>query len=150
MRNPVTDDIETDDIEDGPFPLTVLVTAVWSFFEGEQFSDPAEFNRRVAEYHTEVGGEDTWDPDEVVLSAPGIRIAYFGVESPDDEEYTEFTAELRSDDVTQFTAGELLLKLNNTVAPHLKGMDHCYFEGLFLTDEPPVDGVPVYEMMQGS
>lgn len=140
----------TEDTEDGPFPLTVMVTAVWSFFEGEQFSDPAEFNRRVHEYHLQATGEDTWDPDEVVLSAPAIRVAYFGVESPDDEEYTEFTTHLRSDDGSQFTAGELLLKLNNAVAGHLKGMDHCHYEGLFLTDTPPEDGVPVYEMMQGS
>lgn len=140
----------TEDIEDGPFPLTVMVAAVWSFYDGEQFSDAAEFNRRVSEYHVEITGEDTWDPDEVVLPAPAIRVAYFGVASPDDEEYTELMADLRSDDGSGFTAGELLLKLNNAVAGHLKGMDHCYFEGLFLTDAPVEEGVPVYEMMQGS
>lgn len=139
-----------DDTEDGPFPLTVMVAVVWSFFDGEQFADAAEFNQRVHAYHVEVTGEDTWDPDEVVLSAPGIRVAYFGVESPDDEEYTDFMAHLRPDDGARFTAGELLLKLNNAVAAHLKGMDHCYFEGLFLTEDPPEEGVPLYEMMQGS
>jgi hypothetical protein len=140
----------TDDTEDGAFPITVMAPVVWSFFDGEQFSDPAEFNRRVSEYHVKVTGEDTWDPDEVVLDTPGIRIAYFGVASPDDDEYTDFEAHLRSDDGARFTAGELLLKLNNAVAPHLEGVDHCYFEGLFLTDEPAEEGMPVYEMMQGS
>jgi hypothetical protein len=138
-----------DHDEDGPFPLTALVAAVWSFSSGEQFDDAAEFNRRVSQYHADIQGEDTWDPDEGI-PLPRLRVTYFGVESPDDEEYTDFVAELASDDGLQFTAGELLRKLNNAVAPHLKGADHCYFEGLFLTEEVGDDGVPVYEMLQGS
>lgn len=144
----MTDD--TEDTDEGPFPATALVAAVWSFFDGETFSDAAEFDRRVKEYHVEVTGEDTWDPDEVVLPVPRVRVTYFGTESPDDEEYTDFVAKLASDSGTHFTAGELLLKLNNEVAPRLKGVDHCYYEGLFFTDEVGEDGVPVYEMMQGS
>lgn len=139
----------TDENEDGPFPLTALVAAVWSFHEGEQFSDIAEFNRRVHQYHVDVTGEDTWDPDEVVPLSR-LRMTYFGLESPEDDEYTDFVAELESDNGTHFTAGELLLKVNNAVAPRLAGVDHCYFEGLFLTEEVGDDGVPIYEMMQGS
>lgn len=145
----MTDDIhDTDD--EGPFPATALVAVVWSFFKGETFSDPAEFDRRVRAYHVEVTGEDTWDPDEVVLPVPRVRVRYFGMESPDDDEYTDFEAELASDTGTHFTARELLLKLNNVVAPRLEGMDHSYYEGLFFTDEVGDNGVPVYEMMQGS
>lgn len=143
----MTDD--TEETDEGPFPLTALPAVVWSFFGGEQFSDPAEFDRRVREFHVQVAEEDTWNPDEVV-PVPRIRVRYFGVESPEDDEYTDFEAELRADDGARFTALELLLKLNNEVAPRLEGVDHCYFEGLYLTDDPPVDGVPVYEMMQGS
>jgi hypothetical protein len=139
----------TDDNDNGPFPLTALVAVVWSFCKGEQFSDPAEFDRRVREYHVDIEGEDTWDPDEVI-PLPRMRIAWFGVESPEDEEYTDFVLDLHADDGAQFTAGELLLKLNNAVAPRLAGADHCYFEGLFLTEDVGDDGVPVYEMMQGS
>jgi hypothetical protein len=139
----------TDETDEGPFPLTAMPAVLWSFFDGERFSDPAEFDRRVRAYHVRVAEEDTWDPDEV-LPVPHIRVRYFGVESPEDDEYTDYVAELTADDGERFTAGELLLKLNNEVAPRLKGADHCYFEGLFLTDEPPEDGVPVYEMMQGS
>ena len=140
----------TDETSHDDFPVTVMPAAVWSFFDGEQFTDAAEFNRRVREYHVKVAEEDTWDPDEVVLAAPALRVAYFGVESPDDEDYTDFEALLRSDDGARFTVGELLLKLNNAVAPHLKSVDHCYYEGLYLTDAPVEDGVPLYEMMQGS
>ena len=139
----------TEETDGGPFPVTVMPAVIWSFFDGEQFRDPAEFDRRVRAYHVRVAEEDTWDPDEV-LPVPRIRVRYFGVESPEDDEYTDFETELTADDGVRFTAGELLLKLNNEVAPRLKGADHCYFEGLYLTDEPPVDGVPVYEMMQGS
>jgi hypothetical protein len=140
----------TDEADEGPFPATALVAVVWSFFSGEHFSDPAELDRRVREHHVQVTGEDTWEPDEIALPVPRVRVMYFGVESPDDDEYTDFVAELASDNGTHFTAGELLLKLNNAVAPHLEGVDHCYFEGLFLTEEVGEDGVPVYEMMQGS
>jgi hypothetical protein len=147
----VTDDMDdTNDTEEGPFPPTVLVAAVWSFCGGEQFTDPAEFDRRVREYHVEITEHDTWDPDEVVLPVPRVRVMYFGLESPDDDEYTDYVAELAADNGTHFTARELLLKLNNEVAPRLKGVDHCYYEGLFLTDEVDEDGVPLYEMMQGS
>lgn len=137
----------TGDTED-EFPATVLVAAVWSFFEGRPFDDPAEFQRAVHQYHVDITGEDTWEPDEVIPLSR-LRVKYFGVASPDDDEYTDYIVELRSDGA-QFTAGELFLELNNAVAPRLEGVDHCYFEGLFLTDEPPVDGVPIYEMMQGS
>ncbi len=149
----MTDEIEDvqDETEDeGPFPLMALVAALWSFHGGEQFADAGEFNRRVSEYHVQVTDEDTWDPGEVVMPLPRIRVKYFGVESPEDEDYTDFVLDLQADDGAQFTAGELLLKLNNSVAPHLAEADHCYFEGLFLTEEVGEDGVPVYEMMQGS
>lgn len=139
----------TDEMEDGPFPLSALVPVLWSFFNGEQFSDPAEFDRRIRQYHVDVSEEDTWDPDEVI-PLPRLRITYFGLESPDDDEYTDFVADIESDNGVSFTAGELMLKINNVVAPRLKDADHCYFEGLFLTEEVGDDGVPVYEMMQGS
>ncbi len=138
------------DEEEGPFPVTALVATVWTFSDGRQFSDAAEFNRRVAQHHVDITDEDTWEPDEVVLPIPRVIVKYFGLVSPDDDEYTDLVAELEADDGAQFTAGELLLKLNNVAAPRLEGADHRYFEGLFLTDDPPVDGVPVYEMMQGS
>jgi hypothetical protein len=139
----------TDEMEDGPFPLSALVPVLWSFFNGEQFSDPAEFDRRIRQYHVDVSEEDTWDPDEVI-PLPRLRITYFGVESPDDDEYTDFVADIESDNGVSFTAGELMLKINNVAAPRLKDADHCYFEGLFLTEDVGDDGVPVYEMMQGS
>lgn len=136
--------------DDDSLPVTALVAAVWSFAGGEHFDDPAEFDRRVRQYHVDVTGEDTWEPDEAVLPIPRVRVKYFGILSPEDDEYTDLVVVLESDDGVGFTAGELLRKLNNAVAPRLEGVDHCYFEGLFLTDDPPEDGVPVYEMMQGS
>ena len=139
----------TDDSDESPFPLTALVAAVWSFHGGEQVDDPAEFDRRVRQYHIDVTGEDTWDPDEVIPLAR-LRVTYFGLASPDDDEYTDMVVDLRADDGARFTAGELLRKLHNAVAPHLKGADHVFFEGLFLTEDVDEDGVPVYEMMQGS
>lgn len=139
----------TDDSAESPFPLTALVAAVWSFHGGDQIDNPAEFDRRVRAYHIDVTGEDTWDPDEVIPLAR-LRVTYFGLESPDDDEYTDMVVDLRADDGARFTAGELLRKMHNAAAPHLEGADHAFFEGLFLTEDVGEDGVPVYEMMQGS
>ena len=145
----VPDEIgETED--EGPFPLTALVAVVWSFHGGEPFADAAEFNRRVSEYHVQVTGEDTWDPAEAVMPLPRIRVQYFGIESPEDDEYTDFVLDLQADDGAGFTAGELLLKLHNAVAPRQARADHCFIERLYLTEEVGAAGVPVYEMMQGS
>lgn len=138
------------DEDEGPYPVTALVSALWRFSGGEQFGDAAEFDRRVRQYHVDITDEDTWEPDEVALPIPRVIVKWFGLESPTADEYTDYTLELEADDGARFTAGELLLKLNNAVAPRLKDADHAFFEGLFLTDDPPVDGVPVYEMMQGS
>ncbi|HEX2081499.1 MAG TPA: hypothetical protein VHG08_27595 [Longimicrobium sp.] len=98
----------------------------WRFFRGETFADVAELERRVHEYNAETGKE--WEPDPVVLPAPRVRITYFGVESPEDEEYGEFSVDLASDDGEALAAGELLFKPVNAVAPHLEGVGHCYFE----------------------
>jgi hypothetical protein len=140
----------TDDTAGASFPRTVMGAVIWSFRGGERFTDPAEFERRVREYYMDIMGEDIWLPHQVALSAPRVRITYFGLSSPDAAEYTDFVADLQSEDGARFTAGELLLKLNNAVAPHMEEADHCYFEGLVLSDTPPADGVPVYEMRQGS
>jgi hypothetical protein len=139
-----------DDTTDGPFPTTIMPAVLWAFRDGEQFTDAAAFNRRVSEYHVAIQDEDTWEPDEVVLEAPRLRVAWFGLESPDDDEYTDYTSELTADDRARFTAGELLRKLHNLAAPRLVDADHVYFEGLYLTDPPEPDDIPVYEMMQGS
>lgn len=139
-----------DDTTESPYPVTLLPAVLWSFRDGETFADAAEFNRRVSEYHVRIDGEDTWEPDEVVLEAPRLRVAWFGLASPDDDEYTDYTTELEADDGARLTAGELLRKLNNLAAPRLVDADHVYFEGLYLTDPPESDGVPLYEMSQGS
>jgi hypothetical protein len=141
-------DNESDDV---PFPPTVLVAAVWSFSQGggQPFEDAAEFDRRVREYHVAVTGEDSWEPDEVVLAEPRVRITCFALEAPG-HEYTDLTLDLHADDGAGFTASELLRKLHNALAPKLVGADHVFFEGLFLAHDEPADGMPVYELMQGS
>lgn len=135
---------------DDSLPPELLGRVTWSFFSGEVFADPAEFSERVRRYNAEIGHEEEWKPDEVVLHVPRVRITYFGVETPDDEEYSDRSVELASDNGAHFTAGELLFKLNNAVAPHLETVDHCYFEGLELSAPSAGGEPPVYRMDQGS
>ncbi len=139
-----------DRADANPLPASVMQNVAWSFFNGEVFADAAEFIQRVRRYNDDVAEEDTWNPDEVVLPSPRVRITYFGVETPDDEEYMDMSVDLASDNGAHFTAGELLFKINNAVAPRLETVDHCYFEGLTIVAPPAGDDPPVYQMVQGS
>ncbi len=140
----------TEDEARDALPVSVMPAVLWRFADGEPAGGAAEFDRRVRRYHVDVSDEDTWEPDERVVPIPRVLVRWFGLAAPDDGEYTDFTLELAADDGAGFTAGELLRKLDRAVSPRLAGADHRLFEGLYLTDAPFVDGVPVYEMMQGS
>lgn len=128
---------------------TVLGAESWNFVGGTQFTDPAEFDRSVREHYVAFLGEDIWLPHQVAFDFPRIRILYFGLASPEDDAYSDFVADIQADDGVRFTAGELLRKLNNAAAPHLDDADHRWFEGLIF-HHVDADGVPVYEMRQGS
>lgn len=136
--------------QDGALPREVMRDVVWSFFDGEPFSDREVFEARVAERDKDLETHGRWQPGEIAIPVPRIRVKYFGADPEDEFEYTDDETELASDDGRSFTQGELLFKLHNTVAAHLREVDHCHFEGLVLVSPPGPGEVPLYEMRQGS
>jgi hypothetical protein len=136
-------------------PEDVMSGVLWSFNE-TRYADRAEFDAAVRKYHIDIREEDTWEPDEIVLVCPRVRITcdcYW----EDDE--GERVLELTSDNGTSFTAGELLFKVHHgLLEPHKVGNsvvhselgDHHFFEGLSLEGQPAEGETPRYEIDLGS
>lgn len=131
-------------------PADLMGDVAWSFFDGEPFENQRAFEERVAEHHRQIGAPDAWRPGEIAIHVPRLRVKYFGADPEDEFEYADYEAELASANGESFTNGELLFRLHNAVAPHLRQVDHCYFEGLALTGPPAPGEPPLYEMRQGS
>lgn len=127
-------------------PPEILPDLPWSFHDGRRYEHMGAFDAAVRRYVDEFGG--TWRPADRALAATRVRVCYEGVSHPDAEEYEELEVTLTSDDARGFTNLELFFRLHNAVVGHLSAVDHCFFEGLVLEDV--VDGVPRYEMTQGS
>ena len=125
----------------------------WRFWELSTFDDIDEFEKAVTDWQT-FGEEDAppvdWKPHELALPVPRVRVQYFGVHSPDDDEYDDFFADLTADDPAGFSNRELLFKLHNSAVGHLNAVDHCYFEGLILKEPGGPNEPPLYQMRQGS
>ncbi len=145
------------------WPQELLRKADWRFWKEQTYDNRSDFNEAVRRWHARLKEDQRfgWHPDEVALSAPRVRVEYFGVipelEESDDfdgyedgEDYAALVADLVSDNGRDFTAGELLYKLHNAAVRHLDSVDHCYMEGLRLKGEDPSSDVPVYQMIQGS
>lgn len=128
------------------FPNKIMHDVYWSFF-GEKYQSRSEFDAEVRQYQIEISGIDNWQPDEVVLQFPRIRIEYFRDEGG--FEYEDFI-EIESDNGEFFTAGELLFKVHNAVVEQLREINHHFFEGFALESIRSRDNLPVYHLCQGS
>ena len=126
------------------FPATLLDDIMWTFW-GEPFADRSAFDAAVRE---ENGPE--WFSDQhlhqIVLRAPRVRIV------PDvwDWDQDDPVLELTPDNGEAFTAGEILFKIHNAWVAVLRELDHKFFEGLTLKEQPKTGMPPVYELNQGS
>ncbi len=131
-------------------PAELMPEVAWSFFGGELLAEQDVFVARVSAYHEKVGASGRWRPSEVAITAPRIRVGYFGVDPDEPDEYADYEVELSSTGGESFSNGELLFKLHNAVAESLRDADHCYFEGLELVEPGAGDSPPLYRMRQGS
>jgi hypothetical protein len=128
----------------------IMANVAWRF-AGARFTLADAFDRAVRQYHeTVVKDPDAWRPTEIVVAAPRVRISYFGIATPGDVDYTDYSVELASQNGESFTALDLLFKLHNAVVDRLGEADHCYFEGLLLKEAPSGTQPPLYELQQGS
>ncbi len=125
---------------------TIFDNLGWSF-TGAPHSSPESLSSEVRSYQTEVFGEDTWRPDEVVLDWPKILIQFMHWEG---DEQVFPVIELSSSNGKSFTAEDLLFQLHNAVVGKLNLIDHHFLEGLELNSHPIADTPPLYILLQGS
>jgi hypothetical protein len=95
----------------------------WSF-AGVRFDDRLQFETELRQYQEDIRGIKEWDPREVVVRAPQIRVKY---ECWDQDEEIEPIVTLAAEDGKAFTSGELLFSLHNAVVTQLSEIDHHFF-----------------------
>jgi hypothetical protein len=129
-----------------PLPRGVMIGVSWSF-GAPTFGTREAFEESVRAYQVQIRGEDTWNPDEVVIPRPQVKVMYRtwirGKEA-------EPVVELLADNGASFTAGELLFKVHRAVADNLRKRDHKFFWGFRLSGDPGINEVPLYYMRLGS
>jgi len=127
---------------------------IW-VFDGKPFASEAECTAAVTEYHNSISSKlkepgPTWDPQQLLLKSPRVKIRHERWDDEHDEEAeAETVIELSTRNPAGFTAGELMFKMHYAVVEYLRDMDHRFYEGLIL-DEDASGPVPLYEIMLGS
>ena len=125
-----------------PDVRAILEDVPWQLV-GKPFETRADFERAVHEYHRQLGFSGAWQPAQIVISAPRIRVLYW---RPDGDASFELTA----DNGESFTAGELLFKIHNETVEHLREDDHQFFEGLAGPSNDSSQMPPAYRLSLGS
>jgi hypothetical protein len=133
------------------FPRDFLRDVAWSF-TAPTFRSRARFEQAMRTYYREMGWEFNWDPDEIVLRCPRVRVRPVFWDDFDPEEEECFIAELTADSPSGFTAGELLFKVHNAFLRRWQedAGDYTFFEGFHLVKAPAGDAAPLYDIAVGS
>lgn len=128
-------------------PEKLMRDVYWAFTKGI-FKGAEDFDKAVRDYQIAIKKIDDWKPERVIFSHSSIQISYEYWSADGEEEFEEVFV-LEADNGNSFTAGELLFKINNTVAENVSRGDHIFFEGLSLS-ETKYDGKPFYWLSLGS
>lgn len=127
-------------------PKKLMKDVYWAFTKGI-FENAEEFNSAVRQYQIAITEKDEWNAEKEIFPHSSIQI-YYDYWTDENREIEEIF-ELKADNGKSFTVGELLFKINNTVAENVSRADHVFFEGLELSDEKH-QGKPYYRMYLGS
>lgn len=127
-------------------PTSIMRDILWSFM-GDPMEDRDAFSEAVRQYHLNIRDEDVWEPDQVVLQCPEMRLQYRYWEEAEEK---EGLLTIQSDNGMSFTAVELLHKVHNAVVEQLREIDHHFFEGFSLLEQRTEGQSPLYRLSQGS
>lgn len=83
---------------------------------------------------------------KIVVNKPSVKIKYSYGQYDEITKYNSFV--LNADNGKDFSAREILFKINNNTYRHLKNDPHYFFEGLEF--EGYEGDIPVYSIAQGS
>lgn len=89
-----------------------------------------------------------YDLDKVVYDQPTIGIEYSFDYNPETDTFTDKSFELKADNGKNFTARELLFKINKETFKDLSKEDHYILEGLLYVDTK--NKIQYYELVLGS
>lgn len=147
--------------------MTLLPQIAWAF-NSNDYATPEAFSKAISGYQQRIMKERAcWEPGEIVISHPSVRIAYEYYttghnELFDDEEGEEDTEEeegeeeqrnvvltLKADNGQYITALELLYKLHQRLRQRELG-DHIFFEGLSCFNDSEKMSPPLYYLNCGS
>lgn len=130
-------------------PELVLADVRWRQSDA-LFATKEDFVRAVEDYARRIRSVASWHPDEVVLRAPAIRIA-FRCWSGQRELWPVRT--IAAPNGASFTSAELLYAVTQAIATELRAThaelyDHCFFEGL--SKDSRASDIPLYHVLFGS
>ncbi len=133
------------------YPRELLGEVLWSF-TAPSFRSRARFQRAVRAYNRRLIKGFNWNPDEIVLPCPRVRVRPDFWDDFDPAEEERFIAELTADGPSGFTAGELLFKVHNAFLRRWQehAGDYTFYEGFHLVRAPAGGAAPLYDIAVGS
>ena len=130
-------------------PEDLMSDVAWSFSKVVSGGQD-DFSKEVIKYNNKI--ENPIDEKQFTQSLPLNKIVIeYEYYIEEDSEWVETVEQFEiSANNGQLSESEILYKIHAHTHSNLKGMDHCFFEGLEYTDEDHEDGIPIYEMILGS
>jgi len=110
------------------YPKQLMSEVYWGFYGGS-YPCREKFIQEVTDYNKELNKE--WSPSETILNCPNVTIQY-SYWNDDKNNVEEIDFDLEADNLSGFTAGELLYKIHNQVVDILEIEEYRFFEGLTL------------------
>lgn len=114
-------------------PTILLDQLAWSF-QLPRFANLAAFTKRVETYQHESGAKAVWNPADVVLAEPKVRVL-FRHRQHSSGEYRDEVVTLHASNSSGFTAAELLCKLHESVRHALEHDPEPYLRRLKLSSQ---------------
>ena len=129
----------------------------WDFSVFPQFDTQEDFIKQLKEYVNEVSFYNKLPNfDEIAIENGEVLLQYMKWDEEEDD-YDEIRIKITSDNNTNFSMGELLYKMHNSICEDLVDDERCFFEGLMYggednmedddSDEPKM---PLYFVLTGS
>lgn len=133
------------------FPKIILENLDWCFKEPVTESSKG-FIDAVKNRYKEVFNEDFNGRTLISQSALkrlDVRYSY-GVQRPD-YNWDDIFVTIRIENNNKYlTYADILWNIHKLVYNHLHDQDHCFLEGLVLTEEEIDAGIPLYDLILGS
>ncbi len=129
----------------------------WDFSVFPTFGTKEDFIYQLKEYVSEVCRYNKVPLfNEIVIEKGEVLLQYLKWDEEEDD-YDEIRIKVTSDNNTNFSMGELLYKMHNSICEDLVEDERCFFEGLMYGGEDNMEDddsnkpkLPLYFVLTGS